>query len=222
MTILNAKNLTLEQVHQLFGFQRQYRDSFVPLLTLEPITDFERHEIIQTRNEFDNHLTAGQISEGQVKLIAVGPLLRLAGFYRYPMQVAVEEGIARIEIPDEDTIISGRFDILAINRKRLIKIDTPFWVLVIEAKGAAISPSVGLPQLLTYAYKAIENQELVWGLVTNGEFYRFVYIQSGESPSYQLLPSLNLMDTESAIELLQVLKAIRKSQDDVLPDSVVA
>ena len=89
MAVTSAKNLTLEEVHRLFGFQRQYCDSFNSLLKLEPITEFEQQEILPTRSEFDNHLTSSDVSEGQVKLIAVSPLLRLAGFFRVPLQVSV-------------------------------------------------------------------------------------------------------------------------------------
>lgn len=210
MTLLNAKNLSLEDVHRRFGFQRGYCDSFEALLPLEPLSDHEQQEIQQTRREFEHHFMSGEPSEGQVKLIAVSPLLRLAGFFQYPLQVVVEEGIARIERMDEDMVITGRFDILAIHRTRLTKGNTPFWVLVIESKGGAISPTVGLPQLLTYAYSSLQVQRSVWGLVTNGEYYRFVYAESGESPQYRLLPSLNLMDTRSSGQLLQVLKAIRQ------------
>ncbi|GAB4376026.1 MAG: hypothetical protein Kow00121_22450 [Elainellaceae cyanobacterium] len=221
MTLVNAKNLTLEEVHRLFQLERHYSGSFAELLTLEPLSDREQQEIHQTRAEFDHHLTSGEPSEGQVKLIAVSPLLRLAGFYRYPFQVAVEEGIARIEVTDEDTVITGRFNILAINRAILRSVNTPFWVLVIESKGGAISPSMGLPQLLTYAYRSLQQQPSIWGLVTNGEFYRFVYMQGGDPPRYYLLPSLNLLDVDSAHQLLQVLKAIRQ-QSATLPNSAVA
>jgi hypothetical protein len=208
MPLLNAKNLTLDEVHQRFRFQRGYCDSFEGLLQLEPLTERERQEVQQTSREFDHHLTAGDTSEGQVKLIAVSLLLRLAGFFRHPLRILVEEGIARIELPDDDTVITGRFDILAVHRTELTGFNTPFWVLVIESKGGAISPTVGLPQLLTYAYRSLEQQQSVWGLVTNGEFYRFVYIESGDPSRYQLLPSLNLTDANSSVQLLQVLKAI--------------
>ena len=210
MTILNAKNLTLDEVHRLFNFQRQYDGSFTSVLSLEPITEFEQQEIAQTRSELENHLTSAAASEGQVKLVAVGPLLRLAGFYRYPLQVVVEEGITRINVTDENTTITGRLDILAINKARQSRENVPFWVLVIESKNSSISPSMGLPQLLTYTYKSLDYQESVWALATNGELYRFVYIQAGNPPTYQLLPFLSLTDSESAVELLQVLKAICK------------
>lgn len=81
---------------------------------------------------------------------------------------------------------------------------------MIESKGSAISPTVGLPQLLTYAYRSLQEQRSVWGLITNGKFYRFVYTESAEPSQYQLLLSLNLLDMGSFKQLLQVLKAIRR------------
>lgn len=125
MPLLNAKNLTLEEVHRRLGFQRGYCDAFETLLPLEPLSDREQQEIQQTRREFEHHLISGDTSEGQVKQIAVSPLLRLAGFFQSPLQV-VEEGIARIELVDEDTIITGRFDILAVHRTRFTDASTPF------------------------------------------------------------------------------------------------
>jgi hypothetical protein len=62
------------------------------------------------------------------------------------------------------------------------------------------------------------------GLVTNGLNYRFFYLdssacakgdravqasgQSVQQTTYQYMPSLNLIDIESAVTLRQVLKAI--------------
>jgi hypothetical protein len=86
----------------------------------------------------------------------------------------------------------------------------PFWVLVIESKNSSIDLSAGLPQLLTYAFKSLAYQESVWGLVTNGLRYQFVYLRQATPPTYQLMPDLNLFETERAIQLLQVLKAICK------------
>lgn len=87
MTILNARNLSLEEVQRLFGFQEQYSDSFAPLLSLEPLIDTEQQELLQIRDDFRRYLTAGKVSKGQVKFLAVAPLLRLAGFYRYPIEI---------------------------------------------------------------------------------------------------------------------------------------
>ncbi|MCC5660169.1 restriction endonuclease subunit R [Nostoc sp. XA010] len=208
MTILNARNLTLEEVHRLFGFQKHYSDSFSNYLSLEPLTEAEQQELLQIRNDFDRYLTAGKVSEGQVKFLAVAPLLRLAGFYRYPIEIVLEENIADIEVEDEDIKIKGRFDILAISKAKHTKPQTYFWVLLIESKNSQIDISTGLPQLLTYSYKNLDNQKSVLGLTTNGRGYQFVYLEQGNPPIYYLLPELNLMERERSSQLLQVLKAI--------------
>ncbi|MHC5745908.1 MAG: restriction endonuclease subunit R [Nostoc sp.] len=208
MTILNARNLSLEEVQRLFSFEEQYSDSFSNYLSLEPLLEVEQQELLQIRNDFRRYLTAGKVSEGQVKFLAVAPLLRLAGFYRYPIEIVLEENIADIEVEDEDIIIKGRFDILAISKAKHTKLQRYFWVLLIESKNSQIDISTGLPQLLTYAYKNLDNQKSVWGLATNGRSYQFVYIEQGNPPIYYLLPELNLMERERSSQLLQVLKAI--------------
>ena len=213
MTALNAKNLTLSEVLRLLKFQKLPNGSFTPLLSLEPLTEFEQQELIQTCEDFDSYLTDGKVSEGQVKLVSVGPLLRLAGFYRSPIKMFLEEGIADIAVEDEGATITGRLDLLAIDKNTLTTTDVPFWILVIETKNSAIDVLAGLPQLLAYAYKSLEHQTSVWGLVTNGARYQFAYIQSGTLPTFQLMPLLNLMDCEPAIQILQVLKAICKLQN---------
>lgn len=120
----------------------------------------------------------------------------------------MEENIADIEVEDEDIKIKGRFDILAISKAKHTKPQIYFWALLIESKNSQIDISKGLPQLLTYAYKNLDNQKSVWGLATNGRSYQFVYIEQGNPPIYYLLPELNLMETERSSQLLQVLKAI--------------
>ncbi len=211
MTTLNAKNLSLNDVQRLLGFQKHYNGSFTPLLPLEPLTDFEQQEIVQIREDFDNYLSDGKVLEGMVKALTVFPLMRLAGFYRYPIKITLEENIAQINIEDEDTSITGRFDILSVNNSTRSN-DAFFWVLLIEAKNSSVNSFEGLAQLLTYAYNSLLHQTSVWGLTTNGMQFEFVYIQQGSPPTYELMPLLNLFETSDLSELLQVLKAICNCQ----------
>lgn len=212
MTTLNARNLTLDEVHRLLHFRREVNGSFTPLLTLEPLTEQEQQELVQIRNDFEPYLDTGKISEGVVKAMTIFPLLRLAGFYHPPMRFRIEEGIGEIATDDEDTRITGRFDIVAVDCVRQTSLGTPFWILVVEAKEGSFSPWVGLPQLLTYAYKSLQTQSTVWGLVATGSLYQFVYLEAGETPIYRLMPLLNLFETAETDRLLQVLKAIRRSE----------
>jgi hypothetical protein len=123
-------------------------------------------------------------------------------------KIRLEEDIADIKIEDEDTIITGIMDILAVNKAKTSKNKTYFLTLIIESKNSEIDVFVGLPQLLTYVNESLSSQESVWGLVTNGRSYQFVYIQQGNPPVYQILPELNLMERARSVVLLQVLKAI--------------
>ena len=211
MTTINAKNLTLNEVSEFLKFQQLFNNHTYPsLLSLEPLTEFEQLELVQIRNDFREYLSVEKVSEGLVQALTTFPLMRLAGFYRSPLKMSLEENIANITIEDEDTTITGRFDILAINKEKQIAADIAFWILVIESKNSLIAPRAGLPQLLTYAYKSLEYQESVWGLATSGEFYQFLNIRRGNPPTYQLMPFLTLMEPESSVVLLQVLKAICK------------
>ncbi len=218
---LDAKNLTLRDVQHFLKLEEHLNASIPSLLTLEPLTEFEQQEIIQIRNLFRDYYAEGKISEGQVKFLFVARLMWLAGFYQSSIKITLEEGIADISIEDEETIIKGRMDILAINKTQTTT-DTLFWILVIETKNSIINALEGLPQLLAYAYKSLESQESVWGLTTNGMDYRFAYLQQGISPTYQLLPALNLIDSEPSIQLLQVLEAICKLENIATPVEVVS
>ena len=205
MVTLQAKILTLNEVHQLRDLQPSVqRVRFTDVLNLPDLTEWEMAEMAQIRIDFQAYWQAGKVLEGQVQLLVLAPLLRLAGYYRSPIQLSLEQAIAEIMLDDEDAKITGRLDLLAARRG----VVTPLWVLVVESKNSQVDALNGLPQLLTYASQSLTSQESVWGLATNGFSYYFVRLISGETLSYQLLPELNLLDSDRALVLLQVLKGI--------------
>lgn len=205
---VESSSLSLNDVHRFLKLEKLLNGLFTDLLSLEPLSEFEQQDLLRIRNDFDRYLSAGKISEGLVKFLTIAPLMRLAGFYDVPIRLTMEDSIA-IAVEDEDKRITGRMDILAINSPQSI-IAPPFWVLVIETKNSAINVIEGLPQLITYAFKSLEQQSSVWGLVTNGQLYQFVYLRCEDQPIYQLMPLLNLTESLGAIKLLQVLKSICK------------
>jgi hypothetical protein len=210
-TNLDASNLSLEDVYRLLKLERRLNNSIASLLTLEPLTESEQQELQQIRDNFDSYYSWGKIAEGEIKFMTISPLLWVAGFYPYStIRITLEEKLAEIYIEDEDTLIKGRMDILAVHKVRGSQTIIPFCILVIETKNSEVSALTGLPQLLTYAYKCLDNQESVWGLTTNGMDYQFVHIEAGNPPIYQQFPSLNLIYPESSIQILQILKAICK------------
>ena len=205
---VEASSLSLNDVHRFLKLEELSNGSFTDFLTLEPLSEFEQQDLLRIRNDFRRYLSAGKISEGLVKFLTIAPLMRLAGFYDVPIRLTMEDSIA-IAVEDEDRRITGRMDILAINSPQS-NIAPPFWVLVIETKNSSVNVIEGLPQLLTYAFKSLDQQPSVWGLVTNGLRYQFVYLRRDEQPNYQLMPLLNLNESPGAIKLLQVLKSICK------------
>ncbi|MBG1271732.1 restriction endonuclease subunit R [Nostoc sp. WHI] len=205
---VEASSLSLNDVHRFLKLEKLSNGSFTDFLRLEPLSEFEHQDLLRIRGDFERYSSAGKISEGLVKFLTIAPLMRLAGFYDVPIRLTMEDSIA-IAIEDEDRRITGRMDILAINSPQ-INIAPPFWVVVIETKNSAVEVSEGLPQLLTYAFKSLEQQPSVWGLVTNGLRYQFVYLRHEEQPTYELMSLLSLNESPGAIELLQVLKAICK------------
>ena len=178
------------------------------MLPLESLTEFEQQELWKIRDLFRSYYAAGKIAEGQIKFLFIAPLMNLAGFYQANIQITLEENIAEIAIEDENTNIKGRMDILAVNKSGGETRNKLFWLLLIESKNSSVNAWEGLPQLISYAYRSLENQTSVWGLTTNGMDYQFIYIQQGSPPIYQILPKLDITRQESAIELLQILKSI--------------
>ncbi|WP_193194765.1 restriction endonuclease subunit R [Nostoc sp. MG11] len=204
--IVEASSLSLNDVHRFLKLEKLSNASFTDFLSLEPLSEFEQQDLLRIRSDFERYLSAGKISEGLVKFLTIAPLMRLAGFYDVPIRLTMEDSIA-IAVEDEDKKITGRMDILAISSPQT-NTAPPFWVLVIETKNSAINVIEGLPQLLTYAFKSLEQQTSVWGLVTNGQLYQFVYLRRDQQLTYQVMTLLNLNESEGATKLLQVLKAI--------------
>ncbi|MEI2578216.1 restriction endonuclease subunit R [Scytonema sp. PRP1] len=212
---VEPSSLSLNDVHRLLKLQEEPIGSFTDFLTLNSLIEFEQEDLLKIRNDFWHYLAAGKISEGLVKFLTLAPLMRTAGLYDVPILLTMEDVIA-IAIEDEETSIRGRMDILAVNNAQATTAP-PFWILVIETKNSAVDVFEGLPQLLTYAFKSLEQQSSVWGLVTNGRSYLFVHLRQGSPPTYQIMPELSLIDTEESIRLLQVMKAIcqlENFQDD--------
>ncbi|MBD1810443.1 restriction endonuclease subunit R [Microcoleus vaginatus DQ-U2] len=209
---LEASQLSLNDVRRLLKLEEREGDAFTDFFSLEPLSELEQQEILKIRTDFRRYLSAGKVSEELVKFLVLSPLMRLAGFFDIPIVLTMEDSIP-IEVEDGDTLIKGRLDVLAVNQPDAELAAAQFWILVVEAKNSAIAPLTGLPQLLTYTYKSLQQQSSVWGLTTNGESYRFVRVTRGNPCTYQILPELNLIDPERSLLLTQVLKAICKLQN---------
>lgn len=157
---LEASQLSLNDVRRLLKLEEGEADTWSDFFSLEPLSEFEQQELAKIRNNFRRYLTVGKVSEELVKFLVVSPLMGLTGFFDVPVVLTMEDSIP-IEVEDEDTLIKGRLDILAVNRSDAEIAAAQFWILVVEAKNSAIDPWAGLPQLLTYAYKSLLQQPSV-------------------------------------------------------------
>lgn len=109
--------------------------------------------------------------------MALSPLLVEAGYLAEPeLRLSLEERVNDIEIEDGDRVIRGRMDLLVC---RDAGDRVPLCILIVEAKNSAVNAMEGLPQLLVYMQSFLENQAVVWGLVTNGGDYVFVRLERG-------------------------------------------
>lgn len=207
---IDASNLTLQQVHQLLKLRLQIGQGLASLLVLEDLTARERQGLTQIRENFLSYYAEGKILEGQVQYLFLSPLMWLSGFHTPKIKISLEVGIANIDVEDEDTLIKGRMDILAAKRVQNQQEVTVFWVLIVEAKNSSVEASEGLPQLLSYAYTGLGQQQAVWGLTTNGLNYQFVRIEQGDPPTYTVFPPFNMLYPDQTEQLLQVMKAIAK------------
>ncbi len=212
MVTLRANEITLKETSELLGFRAKYRGRFEDFLTLKPLTKADQQGLDQIVDNFLTYLEAGKISEGQARHISINPILELAGYHKAPIELRIEEDIQRIDIKDKDTHIRGRLDLVAVNRTVHTSTTSLLWVLIVESKNLAASEFTGIAQMLTYAHGSLKTQSAVWGLVTNGATYQFFHIQQGETPIYQYLPSLSLLEADRASQLLQVVTAIRDWQ----------
>jgi hypothetical protein len=225
MVTLKARQLKIDEVHTLLSYEPKLDGKFQNYLQLPKLLEEDYSSLAEIRSNFFRYLNRAKISEGQARELSVSPLLRLARYHQPPIYLEVEEEIDRIYIEDQDTYIVGRLDIVAVRQDTNI---CPLWILVVESKNTEASEIVGIAQMLAYAHSSLERQNNVWGLVTNGLNYRFFYLdrlgrkQSSRASkasnkatlhtTYQYMPSLNIIDVESAVTLLQVLKAIREWQ----------
>ncbi|TAF50787.1 MAG: restriction endonuclease subunit R [Oscillatoriales cyanobacterium] len=204
--VIDASALALPEVIDRLQLQIQFEADFRPSLDLQTLSAYEIQQIAELRQNWQRYYLQGKISENQVQVAALSPLLWMSGYLSDPtLQISMEEVIDEIAIEDGDTVIRGRMDLWV--GRQLIGDRVPLCVLIVEAKNSAISPAAGLPQLLTYAGTVLERQDVVWGLVSNGLDYVFVRLEGCICRHFR---NLNILTADDAEQLLAVMIAIRQ------------
>lgn len=197
---------SMEQVRSRFPIVYATDENFFPewrhnLLTL---TELERSQLAHIQRRFLEHRDRGSLAEGTVDKLMISPLLDLAGLYDSRFTIKTEATV-EIELEDEDEVLQGRIDTLILNDQ--------IWVLVVEAKNSTFALSIALPQLLTYMLSDISPGQALFGLVTNGEEFRFVKLeQDGPKIEFDLSDIFSaLPPSRSTLPIVaQILKSLAK------------
>jgi len=186
-----AKHLKLADDPDFFTEWRQQ---------LPDLNDEETRYLDQVQREYFDQTRNGQISEGLVKLVVISPLLHLAGFYRRPFEVRLEESV-QVEATEANEVWRGRIDALVIQDY--------FWVLVVEAKHSAFGIDIAIPQALGYMLANPNPDRFTYGLVTNGSSFAFLKLAQTPDPVYEISDVMLLLPGRNVLhQVLQVMKGL--------------
>jgi hypothetical protein len=193
---------TLAEAVEQFGLARSEDPTFFPewQQTLLTITTAQQIELEQLRRRYLYHRSAGQLLEETVKLLMVGPLLAVAGFYDPPFRVRAEESI-QLTCSDGEEILKGRIDAIVVR--------DDLWVIVVESKKTMLSVWSALPQALAYLMANPQSDRPAYGLITNGDEMVFVKLLPAAVPIYNLSrvfsPYVAASELEQVVGILQQL-----------------
>ncbi len=201
--VISANELTLNEVETKFNLQQTEDEQFFPewQANLPEISDREKQSLDQVKADF-LYLNKYPLFEEAVKMVVLSPLLTAAGFYRMPFRITEEVPI-QIALEETEKIVRGRIDVLVIQEQ--------FWVLVIESKQAGFSLKNGIAQALSYMVATPNQQQSVFGMVTNGSHFIFLKLILRETKQYALSDEFSLLKSENDLyTVLGTLKHIGK------------
>jgi len=195
---IQAQNVELYQLKTKFGLQRTDDEQFFREWRegLPQLSDGEKQALEEVKRDY-LHLSAYTILEPIVKMVVLSPILKLAGFYRPPFYLSAEKEV-QITSEDQGTIVRGRLDLLVF---------TPdFWIMAIESKRAKYSLEPGIPQTLAYMLANPNTAKPAFGLVTNGNEFRFLKLRQQDRPIYSQSHLFALDRQDDIYVVLQILK----------------
>ena len=200
-TIQASSIKELGELVDLFGLEQIFDQDFFPewQTDLPDLSDGEKLALTDMKRDY-RHLSLYANLEAIVKMVIVGPLLKMAGFYRPPFRVKAEK---RVELVTEDDgiIVRGQLDVLVMHDR--------FWAILIEAKRVQYSLDAGIPQALFYMLGDPDPGKPVFGFVTNGPDFQFLKLVREDKPRFGLSDRFYLANAaEDLYRVLQILKKL--------------
>jgi hypothetical protein len=165
----------------------------------EPISEPDQRALDRVKGNYLDLLEDPPVLENSVKMVVLGPLLDLAGFYRRPFRITTETSID-IELEDENTVIRGRIDVLVLNQV--------LWLVVIESKRSDFAVTRALPQTLAYMLGNPDQTRPTFGFITNGT--EFLFLKAQRQPTTQYATSKLFSLFNPGNELYQVLSILKQ------------
>ena len=201
---LQAKNVTLAELSTLFGLQLTEDEQFFQewQADLPELSAAEKQRLDRVKSSFSNLLEYPPLLENTVKMVVLSPLLDLADVYQKPFQLKSEPSF-QITTEDQGTVIRGDVDVLVLREQ--------LWVMVIEAKRAAVDVDEGRAQLLSYMLANPTPERLTFGMITNGRNFLFLKLTHQPSPRYSLSRLFSLVNPGNELHIvLRILKQLLK------------
>ncbi len=196
-----ATEATLRDLKQAFGLQQTQNPTFFPEW-LEVDTDLSKAEqalLDRVKANFVELMEDPPMLENSVKMVVLAPLLDLAGFYHKPFRIETETSVD-VELKDEDLVIRGRIDVLALKNR--------LWLLVIESKRSDFAVTRAIPQALAYMLGNPEMMQPTFGMITNGN--EFLFLKSIRQPTAEYANSRLFSLVNPNNELYSVLQVLKR------------
>ncbi|MEB3338379.1 MAG: type I restriction enzyme HsdR N-terminal domain-containing protein [Leptolyngbyaceae bacterium] len=201
MQTLPAKHVTLGELSEHFGLDLTEDEQFFQewQADLPELTAVDEQRLDRVKSSFSDLLKYPPLLENTVKMVVLSPLLDLAEVYQKPFHIKSEPSF-QMMTEDEGTGIRGDVDVLVL-RDRL-------WVMVIEAKRAAIDVDEGRAQLLSYMLANPNPEKPTFGMITNGRNFLFAKLLRQPTPRYALSRLFSLVNPGN--ELYKVLRVLKR------------
>jgi predicted type IV restriction endonuclease len=203
--VIPAAEATLRTLKQTLNLQPATNAQFFSEWQgeMEPIDELEQQALDRVKDNYLDLLEDPPVLENSVKMVVLGPLLDLAGFYRRPFRITTETSID-IELEDEGTVIRGRIDVLVLNDM--------LWLVVIESKRSDFAVTRALPQTLSYMLGNPDQMRPTFGFITNGTEFMFLKAQRQPTAQYATSKLFSLFNPGNELyQVLSILKQLAKS-----------
>lgn len=167
---LTAQEITLRVLRESCGLKTApSRDFFTEWRVDESAIPPEHRQILdRVQENYWALMDDPPLLENTVKMVILGPLLDLAGFYRQPFHLDTEPSV-ELNLTDADCVIRGRIDVLVISKL--------LWLVVIESKRSDFAVVRALPQTLSYMLASPNQEQTTFGMITNGSEFLFIKTQ---------------------------------------------